>query len=837
MYSGWDADAIQGCVCDFPWTGFDCSIRSCEYGPDITGTSALSSASYTYETFTLQCQADAGFFVLLVLGVYTEPIPYNADVGTLKNILMQALKRSQSRYSKVGRRIAVVMEANIDAGGTGNTGSPTVCGGTNSGILTTTIQFRDYIGSRPPMWLSPDIVTSSKTFGTDSQTKLSYLGSTPTLRFVTIYTFTCLQNVNHQTNAPQMFLHFGPNKNASVTPVDLAFDQAYQVEGHIKTIPDFDSATTIYSNLKIVVKFSSSRMCMNTVDAVTKVYIYSDYGNIHGLSFTDSTGGYLSMTSNEGTGTLHECSNNGVCNRETGVCSCFNSKIENRLLPSNNYQNAQDKYMYKMGNSDGSATNVEGGRNDCSRIEVTATNCSESHILDPYTLGAATDICNDNGYCDPSTATCTCYDPLYSGINCKTIACPTGLAWWAEPVAAQDAHYMATCSNKGDCDHTTGKCICEDGYSGEACQRKDCPGFNSNSGDFCGGNGWCMSMSEIALMYGYSYGSEADGTTFHPVSRVGITSTTGSATDTTPPQTWDAHKWYECVCSNSQSFFDYSRLGNIKHPTVSGSLNINGIPAEGRPLPGYGGYDCKDYLCPTGNNQYNSRYNTLATYTFPNGSYVLGADHLGGYNSAGNSFFEEQLILCTLSTPGEVFQLRFSHNTHVKSLEIGIADQRKEIKRKIEEGLKMGNVSIDFPNIQTDAIETACDASTSVTTGGFVIKFLDALGDLPMLTVVDSAQSASFTVIEKIKGMYIITVHNFICYLHICLMYCLSLFILSVLLFCCFVLYCDISISFSLCVSVLVVLLIMYLRLLLSLLFIFSFHQQYIILLCYPIYI
>jgi len=74
-------------VCDFPWTGFDCSIRSCEYGPDVTGTSMLSSASYAYETFTIECQADAGFFVLLVLGVHTDPIPYNADVGMLKRIL------------------------------------------------------------------------------------------------------------------------------------------------------------------------------------------------------------------------------------------------------------------------------------------------------------------------------------------------------------------------------------------------------------------------------------------------------------------------------------------------------------------------------------------------------------------------------------------------------------------------------------------------------------------------------------------------------------------------------------------------------------------------------
>jgi hypothetical protein len=359
VYSGWDADAIQGCVCDFPWTGFDCSIRSCEYGPDVTGTSELSAASYSYETFTLNCQADAGFFVLLVLGVYTDPIPFDANPGMLKRILTQALSRSQSRYSKVGRRIEVIMEANVDSGGTGNTGSPTVCGGTNSGILTTTIQFKDYIGSRPPMWLSPDILTSSRTFGSDSQTKLTYLSSTPVLRFASVFTFTCASDANHVANDHSLFFRFGPNSNSSIA-VRVAVDNAATIKTALQSIDDFDSTTTIYTNLDIEV--GSSPMCQDNTATTTTITLYSDYGNIHGLSFSDSTGGLITMTSNEGSGTLAECSNNGVCDRETGFCACFNNKIENRLLPSNNFQNSRDLYMYKMGNSDGSATNTEGGR-------------------------------------------------------------------------------------------------------------------------------------------------------------------------------------------------------------------------------------------------------------------------------------------------------------------------------------------------------------------------------------------------------------------------------------------------------------------------------------------
>ena len=220
----------------------------------------------------------------------------------------------------------------------------------------------------------------------------------------------------------------------------------------------------------------------------------------------------------------------------------LSSKVDNSLNLANNFQNTNDYYFYKTGNSDGSATNTAGARNDCSRIVVAPYNCTEVHAADP----SSTEICNGNGYCDPATAQCLCFEP-YSGINCKTIECPKGAAYFGEPASARNAHELVPCSNKGICDRTKGTCTCAEGFSGEACQRKDCGGFNVNTGSFCGGKGWCMSMSEIATHYGYSYGSEADGIASFPVSSVGNT----DAAATTPPGTWDAHTWYECVCSNS----------------------------------------------------------------------------------------------------------------------------------------------------------------------------------------------------------------------------------------------------------------------------------------------
>ena len=73
-----------------------------------------------------------------------------------------------------------------------------------------------------------------------------------------------------------------------------------------------------------------------------------------------------------------------------------------------------------------------------------------------------------------------------------------------------------------------------------------------------------MSVASIYSLYGYTYGAEADGTYNIPVSY-----TAASTGGTTPGGTWDGQNWYECVCSNSASYLDYSVLGNIKYPTIS----------------------------------------------------------------------------------------------------------------------------------------------------------------------------------------------------------------------------------------------------------------------------
>lgn len=64
-YDRWDADIFSGCQCDPGWSGPDCSVRSCEYGPDPR----LDSMATEVVTMICQCsRACSGKFKFRYLG-------------------------------------------------------------------------------------------------------------------------------------------------------------------------------------------------------------------------------------------------------------------------------------------------------------------------------------------------------------------------------------------------------------------------------------------------------------------------------------------------------------------------------------------------------------------------------------------------------------------------------------------------------------------------------------------------------------------------------------------------------------------------------------------------
>ena len=107
-------------------------------------------------------------------------------------------------------------------------------------------------------------------------------------------------------------------------------------------------------------------------------------------------------------------------------------------------------------------------------------------------------FCSGNGRC-VAVSKCECFGG-WAGGDCSLRSCPSGPAWADMAIAIDVAHQPAECSARGHCDVGTGRCECDIGFTGEACERMLCP---VSGGSECNGNGRCV-LPLVALRYGHS---------------------------------------------------------------------------------------------------------------------------------------------------------------------------------------------------------------------------------------------------------------------------------------------------------------------------------------------
>ena len=88
----WDADMMQGCLCDDGWQGYDCSLRTCPYGDDPHVpyefvTNPPIATAQVNEIQTVKCIAGTGAFYLSFRTDQTARIRYDATAAEVEAAL------------------------------------------------------------------------------------------------------------------------------------------------------------------------------------------------------------------------------------------------------------------------------------------------------------------------------------------------------------------------------------------------------------------------------------------------------------------------------------------------------------------------------------------------------------------------------------------------------------------------------------------------------------------------------------------------------------------------------------------------------------------------------
>ncbi|GBG27606.1 Rho GTPase activating protein, putative [Hondaea fermentalgiana] len=234
---------------------------------------------------------------------------------------------------------------------------------------------------------------------------------------------------------------------------------------------------------------------------------------------------------------------------------------------------------------------------------------------------ACPNSCSGRGRCSDNDQ-CICYQG-FRGNSCEQRVCPFGRAWattpngdingdgdrydaavyqpgtaftsrahvltvenmggsweyWPSWGSDEEGHFDMECSNAGLCDRELGQCTCFEGFEGSACDRSTCPG-----GNYCNGNGRCMTIAQQVAEYNQETGSSL-------------------AYDL-----WDADHMRTCKCD-----------------------------------PGFGGIGCEDMICPKGDDPMTKTHQIAETQRvriFSNGmnTEFIGDDGTDTYTGLGGSF-------------------------------------------------------------------------------------------------------------------------------------------------------------------------------------------------------
>lgn len=315
------------------------------------------------------------------------------------------------------------------------------------------------------------------------------------------------RNERHRVNCRATGGSFTLTFRGFTTEPILASDSREAVRQKLVALPSIRAATVTFGGITLVA-------CTAIGNDMSIEYTQA-FGNLpemqvdgSRLTHTTVTPTLVFTTVTQGTKESLPCSRRGTCDRVNGVCACYSNYFS----------------------SDGLGR--IGTRGDCGFVAATVTSC-------PGEIA-----CSGQGTCrGPPTYDCVCNEG-FTGGDCNERECPKGKAWFDLPSADNTAHALVECSNAGVCDRQKGDCVCNNGFTGAACNRLGCP-------NDCSGHGTCLTMEELAKAS--QLNGERMGWTYGAVPN--------------KRETWDYDMVRGCLCD-----------------------------------AGWAGHDCSKQVCPTGDD-------------------------------------------------------------------------------------------------------------------------------------------------------------------------------------------------------------------------------------------
>ena len=290
-------------------------------------------------------------------------------------------------------------------------------------------------------------------------------------------------------------------------PYDATADEVLDYFEELSTVTnDFYTAVDVDFDDDAACSVSGNKFTIEFLqDFGNLPLVVADSSNLK-MSIATSSAKMTIATTTDGSKEDHDCSDRGICDYTTGICSC-----------STGYDT-----------SDGYGN--EGQRGDCGYATASVTACPGETS------------CTGHGTCEGTpTYACQCSNG-YTGADCSLYTCPYGNSWFSLPTDDEESHLTtgkAECADMGLCDRTTGACSCMDGFEGAACDTMSCPGDPA-----CNDHGDCLSMSALA---------EA-------------ATSNGDALDLTygatpnDPDTWDFEMIQGCDCDDGYFGYDCSLM-------------------------------------------------------------------------------------------------------------------------------------------------------------------------------------------------------------------------------------------------------------------------------------